>query len=183
MPSEPPNVGLCMARENLDGLPRCDPPEGFRVRAYQPGDEKAWVRIHLLADEHNKATPELFRAQFDGSLKDLRERQLYLCAGDEAVGTATAWYGTLDGRPFGRVHWVAIVPEMQGRGLAPPLLSAVCQRLSELGHERAYLTTNSVRVPAINLYLKFGFKPRPRSEEEQEAWHRLKESGGLKYPA
>ena len=183
MPSESANIGLCMLRENLEGLPRCDPPEGFRIRSYEPGDEEAWVRIHLLADKHNQATPEIFRDEFGGSVKDLRARQLYLCEGDDAVGTASAWYGALDGRPFGRVHWVAIVPEMQGRGLASPLLSAVCRRMAEMGHERAYLTTNAVRVPAINLYLKFGFKPWPRSEEEQEAWRRLKASGSLKYPA
>lgn len=183
MSDEEKAIGLCMVRENLDHIPRFDPPVGFRLRAYEPGDEKAWVWIHLLAERFITATTELFRQQFDGSVKDLRERQLYLCAGDTPVGTATAWYGALDGAPCGRVHWVALAPETQGRGLARPLLSAVCLRLAELGHNRAYLTTNSARLPAINLYLKFGFKPHARSDEERHAWLRLRQSGDLKYPA
>ena len=65
-----------------------------------------------------------------------------------ANGTTTAWYNEdYRGLPFGRVHWVAIVPEMQGRGLAKPIMSAVCHRLRELGHGRAYLTTTTVRIP------------------------------------
>jgi GNAT superfamily N-acetyltransferase len=77
------------------------------------------------------------------------------------------------GREYGRVHWVAIVPEWQRHGLAKPLLTVVCQRLQELGHERAYLTTAPERIPAINLYLSFGFVPEVRSDEALRAWKEI----------
>jgi len=75
-----------------------------------------------------------------------------------------------EGQRYGRVHWVAIVPEMQGKGLSKPMLSVVLDRLRELGHGRAYLTTNTVRTAAINLYLKFGFAPDIRAPHEVGAW-------------
>lgn len=153
------------------------------MRPYEPGDEKAWVDIHLEADELNEVCLDLFHDQFPGTPEELARRQFYLCENSTPVGTATAWRNALDGEEYGRVHWVAILPKLQGRGLARPLLSAVCLRLAELGHGRAYLTTNTLRVPAVNLYLKFSFRPWPRSDGEAEAWERLAASGALKYPA
>ena len=77
-----------------------------------------------------------------------------------------------------RVHWVAIVPDHQGKGLAKPLLTAICNRLVEIGHDRAYLTTNTVRLPAINLYLAYGFEPEIDTDEDRRVWDGvLKELG------
>jgi GNAT superfamily N-acetyltransferase len=59
------------------------------------------------------------------------------------------------------VHWVAIVPECQGIGLGKALMTLLCQRLRELGHDQAYLFTSSERVSAIRLYLRFGFELWP----------------------
>ena len=97
------------------------------------------------------------------------------------MGTATAWSGDLfPGQPIGRIHWVAIVPDRQGQGLAKPLLAATCRRLRALGHERAYLTTSTARLPAINLYLLFGFQPLVGSPEAYQAWQAVRPR--LKYP-
>jgi ribosomal protein S18 acetylase RimI-like enzyme len=70
---------------------------------------------------------------------------------------------------------VAIIPERQGRGLAKALLSATCMRLRELGHTRLYLTTETPRLPAIALYLKFGFRPEIRNEADRRAWENVAE--------
>lgn len=66
-----------------------------------------------------------------------------------------AW---LDWPPIRRVHWVAIRPAYQGRGLARPLLFDIGQTLRELGHTRATLTTSHQRALAIALYRKIGFE-------------------------
>lgn len=111
----------------------------------------------------------------------LKERQFYLYdAVGLPIGTATAWLKTYNNLLYGRVHWVAIVPSEQGKGLAKPLLSTVGRRLRDLKHDCAYLKTASVRIAAIGLYLKFGFVPDIRSEEDAKAWHKIREKlGGL----
>ena len=172
-----PHLSIAMVRPTLDDLPRAPLPAPFSFRRYQPGDVAAWVRIHALADKFNVASPALFAERFGSDESELRERQLYLCDGaGDAIGTITAWHNDhYPGLCRGRVHWVAIVPAYQGRGLGKPLLAACLRRMVDLGYESAYLTTNPPRVPAINLYLGFGFAPDVRSAEERDAWRLLED--------
>lgn len=170
------NLSVTMVRSDLDDIPRFPLPAPFRIRCYEPGDETHWLSIHGAADKRNAITPGLFRGQFGSDDGLLSQRQFYLCDGDGlAIGTATAWFkDDYRGLPWGRVHWVAIVPAMQGKGLAKPLMTLVCERLRELGHVRAYLSTSTLRVPAISLYLKFGFVPEIKDEQAREAWRALR---------
>jgi len=170
------NKRVWMVRKDLDDLPRFDLPEGFSIRWYQPGDEEHWLRIHLLADKFNKFSPRTFSEVFGDNESGLARRMCYLLDDKEnPVGTATAWFdNNFEGQSYGRIHWVAIIPKLQGCGAGKGLVSAVCTRLVELGHQRAYLKTSTGRLPAINLYLKFGFVPLIRNDEEARAWASVK---------
>lgn len=147
-------------------LPR--PP--FSIRPYEPGDEAAWLDIHREADVYNVFRLETFRQQFGEDREVLHQRQAYLLDGEGCpIGTATAWFQPED-PALGRIHWVAIRPAYQGAGLAKPLLAWVCNRLRELGHTRAYLTTSTSRVPAICLYFGLGFLPNLAGTGRQQDW-------------
>ena len=167
---------VVMVRENLENIPEYAVPAGFSLRWYQPGDEAHWLRIHLLADRDSRIMPDLFVRRFGSDPILLVRRQCYLLdQHGEAIGTGTAWFDDrFEGARFGRVHYVAIVPEYQGRGLSKPLMTVICQRLRQLGHDRAYLATSIARMAAINLYRHFGFLPRIRSAEEATAWRALR---------
>ena len=164
-----------MVRPNLDNLPEFALPADYGLRWFQAGDEENWLRIHLAADHYNEITPALFQRQFGTAANLLRERQCYLLdARGIAVGTGTAWFNnSLDGMKFGRAHWMAIMPEHQGRGLGKALMTTICRRLRALGHDRVYLSTSTGRLPAIRLYLRFGFVPRVGNEEEAAAWREV----------
>ena len=126
------NIPINMIRNTLNNIPQFNVPPPFTIRTYQPGDAEAWTRIHLESDFYSTITPTLFHEQFGHDEEILSARQFYLCDGNgTAIGTASAWSADYRGRPNGRVHWVAIVPSMQGKGLAKPLLTAVCNRLAE----------------------------------------------------
>jgi len=174
------NLRVTMVLENLDSIPTFDLPAPYAIRPYQADDETAWTQIHIHSDDLNPITPELFSQQFGSDPGLLRARQLYLVNEPGLpIGTGTAWFNPdFQGRNFGRVHWLAIVPEYQGRGLGKALLSLICRRLVELGHEEAYLTTSFQRIKAIRLYLNFGFKPLISSSQEQEAWNELRDRIG-----
>lgn len=164
-----------MSREDLAGTPVFPLPDGYVIRAYSPGDEHTWVQIQSAADRYNTITLELFRNEFGDDPSVLAERQLFLLDPQgKAVGTATAWFDDdHHGQPYGRIHWVAVHPSSQGRGLSKPLLSAACSRLQELGHGKAYLITSTGRIAAINLYLRFGFLPEIQGAEDEAVWAQL----------
>lgn len=168
-----------MVRRHLEGLPTFSLPAGYALRVFEPGDAATWTRLVQAADLHQGVTADRHREVFGVDLGVLRERQLFLTApGGEAVGTATGWYGSGGWEPdWGRVHWVAIRPDFQGRGLSRPLLQAVLERLRLLGHRRAYLITETVRWAALRLYLRFGFEPDLRRAEDRSVWMDLRGAG------
>ena len=170
-----PDVGTDMVRPDLEGLPDFELPRSYSIRAWRPGDMETWTRLQRAAEKQIEITDGLFREQFGGDDAAIAARQLFLCdAGGRAVGTGTAWFDEERfGERWGQVHWMAVVPGQQGRGLGRTLLAAVCRRLREAGHRRAFLITSTGRLPAIRLYLRFGFRPAPRDEAGREAWRAL----------
>lgn len=175
---------LTMVRATLADIPVYLLLPGYAFRWYRPGDEASWAAIQAAADRDNEITPQLFAQEFRlarGAAADapaaprLEDRQCYLLdPAGHAVGTATAWVDDLNDDPAaGRVHWVALLPAVQGRGLARPLMTTVCRRLRALGHRRAYLTTAMNRPAAVGLYLKFGFVPVLNNDEDRVRWRML----------
>ena len=169
------NTKVVMERASLAAIPEYGLPQGFALRWYQAGDEAAWLQIQAAADKLNDITADLFCKTFGNEQTTHKQRICFLTtATGEPIGTAAAWWGEEGAEArWGRIHWVAILPSFQGRGLAKPLLTAVCLRLRELGHTSAYLTTAAARIPALNLYHQFGFVPVIRNETERAVWQEI----------
>ena len=134
-------------------------PDGFAIRTFEPGDERYWVDIEMRAGEFS--TPERGHLAFDRDFRpgyDRLESQMFFLVHetDGPIGTATAWQGNQFGHEMGQLHWVAIVPEHQGKGLAKSLLAVVMRRIAE-DHAEVYLTTQTSSWRAVGMYRAFGF--------------------------
>ena len=167
-----PYRSLTMIRDHLRDIPAFPLPEGYGLRTFRPGDERAWARIECRVEEFATEAEALqrFAAFFRNDVAALATRCFFLTdAKGEPIGTASAWWGELDGEPRGEVSWVGIVPAHQGKGLAKPLLSAVLHRLAQ-DHERAYLGTQTISYRAVDLYLNYGFVPYLRGPRDEEGW-------------
>lgn len=181
----PPQTGLRrlrLARPLRDELPAPALPAGFGVRPFAPGDEAAWVAVVGEADRLLTVNRATFERAFARDPAELSRRLLFLAASTgETVGTVAAWFGEAG---WGRVHWLAVRPAWQGRGLGRALLVLALHRLRELGHRRAFLITEAARLRAIRLYLDLGFRPEIHSPADREAWERLQCAGvAVKLPA
>ena len=168
-------IPVTMIKDNLHNILSFKLPDNVSVKWYQPGDEQLWLDIHLKADKYNHITPSLFDKTFGFFPEELGHRQCFLLDENEkAVGTATAWFNNnYNGMPYGRLHWVAIIPEKQRQGLGKPLMTIICNQLKKLGHEKAYLTTLPLRITAINLYRKFGFIPEIQCSQDSRLWQTI----------
>lgn len=183
-----PGLRLKMVRESLLDLPAlAPPPRKLLIRPYASDDEAAWATLIAAAYPELGQEPDRFAQVFgsplgrgpgaagDGGPRPaaLPDRLGFLVTGDgdQVLGTAAAWYGGPEGRADqGRIHWVAVHPDVQGAGLSRPLVVWALHRLAALGHRDAYLMTEDFRLPAIGLYRSLGFRPDPRDATEARAW-------------
>lgn len=179
--------GVSMIHRDLLRAPSYMLPPGFSMRFYRDGDLNTWLRIQHAADPDYGATAEMFARELPGDTAHLATRVMFLVdpSGTD-IGTITAWNDSeFEGRDIGRIHWVAIVREAQGLGLAKPMLSAAIAVLRTLGYVEACLDTGTppietwpqlVHLPGsppitpINLYRSFGFEPYLRSDADRATW-------------
>jgi len=186
------HIPVVMVREDLTALPSFPLPPGYRLRSYRHGEASLWAEIEVSVGEFPTVEQALmhFEKEFGPYPDELEKRCLFLeDAAGRAIGTTTAWFHNASwleahphfaGKNYGRLHWVAIRPEHQGRKLAKPLLAAALRRLAQF-HSRAYLTTQTTSARAIHLYLDWGFVPLEVSERCPQAWRRL--ASVLEHPA
>ena len=161
----PDNRTLILVRPNLDDIPKPMFPQGFNVRGYRKGDERTWTRIWRDAEPFDTIKDSTFRDSLGHDEATLSERVSFVVdenAG-ETIGTVTAWteptpsesHAGLEG--WGRVHWIAVVPEYQGRGVGKALFSYCLQALKAFGHRETFLVTSAGRTGAVALYKKYDF--------------------------
>lgn len=165
------NLGVTMVRPTMDDIPQHPLPGGFAMRHYQTGDGETWAAINDAADRLNDVTVAWFRTDYGHDEARLRERVYFLVAPDgRDVGTLSAWVDHDHlGPDWGRIHWVAILPEFQGRGLAKPMMTYAMNKLAAW-HDRSFLTTSTARPVAIKIYLDFGFVPALLSGADRTRW-------------
>lgn len=166
------NVTVKMVRTDLEKIPLFAVPAGYSIRWFRAGDETPWTEIQSAAEKFHQITPQTFLRVFGRNATWLSQRLCFILDPEGiAIATGAAWFDdNFDGQKFGRIHWIAVRPEHQGRGLGRILLSQVCLRLRDLRHSNAYLITSSARLPALRLYLSFGFQPLARNERDEMIW-------------
>lgn len=175
VPAAIPYIELFMHRPSLTGIPDFPLPEGYAIRSFRCGDEAHWARIECAAGEFKTEEAALrhFRKEFGDHPAEMERRCLFVTDTQGVpIGTTTAWFGPFDGRPMGRIHWVAVVPEHQGRKLSKPLLSAALRTMAVF-HEEAYLTTQTTSYKAVGMYLNYGFEPAVREAKCRQGWHMI----------
>jgi GNAT superfamily N-acetyltransferase len=163
-------------------LPRYPLPEGFSVRPIRGDQLCLWTDIWRDAEDRLEIPDDLILREFSEDLAALSLRCFLVFNRKQcAIATATAWYSDdfREGR-WGRVHWVAVRPGHQGKGIARGLMSHVMDRMRQW-HDKAWLSTSSTRLKAIRIYLDFGFEPVLDHPGGREAWTQV--ASRLNHPA
>lgn len=173
------NIPITMIRPHMNNIPQYKLPNGYHIRPFQINDISNWTNIETAVNEfpNQEAALARFNKEFTNEIDLFTQSCLILeNKQNEAIGTTTAWYGKPQGKnkTYGRIHWVAIIPDEQGKGLAKPLLSAAMNILAK-HHEKAYLTSQTTSYQAINMYLNYGFQPHITKPTCHKAWTLLEE--------
>ena len=146
------------------GLPLDTPrlPPGYTLRGFRVGDDEVWARIETAVGEFETAEEALryFRQTYGSDPDALQQRVVFVADRiGAAVGTVTAWWNVTDGRHDSSIHWLAVLPQQQGRGLGTSLVWECLGRLRGLeGDQAVFLHTQTWSHPAIKVYLRAGFR-------------------------
>ena len=143
-------------------------PAGFHFEFYQAGDELQWAAIETAVCEFENETQALdyFREKFAPYPEELRQRMLFITdASGEKVATCSAWWKELpSGNRYPLIHWGAVKPNYQGKGIAKAMITNTLKLLQKLEDASPiYLHTQTWSYVAIRLYQKLGFNISDRN--------------------
>ncbi len=142
-------------------------PEGFTIRAFEPGvDDRAWLRINsrafadlpdqggwTLDDLHRRMAEPWFSAA--GFLIAEHEGEVIGFHWTKVHGRKSS--GGHDHDAIGEVYVVGVDPDYAGRGLGRALTLAGLHHLRGLGLSQAMLYVDASNTSAIRLYEGLGF--------------------------
>ncbi|MBU5468328.1 GNAT family N-acetyltransferase [Virgibacillus sp. MSJ-26] len=164
-------------KHDLKNIPHFSLPAGYHFRLFsREEDANLWAKTVTKTDEFSNEENAIkrFNEEFLPHVSEVEKRVVFIETSDGNIaGTATAWFGTWGGQDIGRLHWVEIIPEHQGKKLGRPLITKAMAILSDY-HSSAYLKTQESSQAAIHLYQKLGWEPVVRLEQEEQIWEGLK---------
>lgn len=133
-------------------------PEGYAIRAYQPGDEAAWGMLHAATGDF--ATADEASAYFMRTYGSDLSRALFATAPDgSVVGTVTAWNDPRKDATVRSLHWLAVAEEHQRKGVGKALCKTALKLMRrEDNAAPVYLHTQPWSWKAVLLYASQGFK-------------------------
>jgi GNAT superfamily N-acetyltransferase len=160
-PTTRDDVSLHMVRAHMAHIPQHALPAGYHFRTYRPGDDQTWLQLQRAAEPFIPITDTYFDEQYGEHLDVLPDRMFFVESdAGEVAGTISAWWERDRTNPNerGRIHWVAVHPDHQRRGISKPMMTHAMQRLAQ-EYRAAVLGTSSGRPWAVKVYLDFGFRP------------------------
>lgn len=132
-----------------------------RVKAPQasplPGPANAKEIAEVLSNLHPVNEGEVLKWLSEGSIRIHSIENRIASAAHLCVHGASA-----------EIVRIATHVDLTRRGSATKLLNQICQELAAQGIKLLYLKVESVRLPAIAFYKKFGFK---ENEFKSQTWH------------
>lgn len=156
-----PYIDVMMRRPQGADIPEFPLPDGYSFALYRPGDERAWAEIEASVGEFPAPIDALlyFQREFLPYARELARRCMFVRApSGEYVATATAFWDYAGIRRHPWLHWVAVRPEYQNRGLGKAVVARVLKLIVEIEGDRdVYLHTQTWSHKAIGIYEKAGF--------------------------
>lgn len=157
------HIGVIMEKFDANIYPRFELPSNYSFVNYYEGLEKEWARLQLEVEQADalEEAEEQFSKEFLPYKEDLYKQMIFVKNDkDEIVATSCIWNGRMFGDDRMRIHWVAVSPKYQGLGISKAMMTKLLDIYNELGNERyIHLTSQTWSYKAINIYIKFGFKP------------------------
>jgi mycothiol synthase len=140
--------------------PAVDPPEGFTIRSFQPGDAAALTEVQNAAfsGSWGFSPNTVEQIEYRTSMSNTSpEGILFLVDHSEVAGYCWTVFAPVNGKTRGIIGMIGISPKYRGRGISRPILAASLSYLKSAGAHDVGLHVDSNNAPAIGLYTSLGF--------------------------
>lgn len=180
------HIGVLMEKFDTSIYPIYQLPLGYKFISYQKGIEKEWAKLQFATGQvdtileaetafqkeflngknmnwNKKEYVPLLTNERKSSpfYKEIHKKMVFIIdSKGELVATGCIWNGSIFGDDRIRLHWIAVSPNHQGKGLAKALVTRLLELYNEFDYSGyLYLTSQTWSYRALNIYMKFGFKP------------------------
>ncbi len=145
-----------------DSLPEPEPlPQGFTLRAFQPGDASALTQVQnaAFADTWGFCPNTVAQIEYRTAMSHTAHRGIFLLLdGNQAVGYCWTGLAPVAGKTRGVIGMIGVTPSYRGRGLSRPLLLAGMAYLRSVGVHDIGLHVDQANQAARRLYDALGFQ-------------------------
>ncbi len=149
-------------------------PAGFALRPFRPGDEEAYLQLRrdggFASSNWTGAHLERLLAK---ALPDGLILAVNAATGLPAASAAAEKSDYPELPDLGCLGWVMASEAYRGRQLGKVVSLAAMHCLARHGCRRFALKTDDWRLPAVNMYLKLGWKPWLVDDDMPGRWQAL----------
>mgnify|MGYP001558253668 FL=1 len=145
--------------------------DGMKITEYSEKIEKECISLLNSVGSLGFWSSSVFRKKILPSVDD-PEKDIFILfdkSSKVAVGLSILHKRNLNNNSA-EIGYVAVRPESRGEGIGYKLLINILAEMKRRDISYAYLKTDSFRIPAVKTYLKAGFYPYIRNEEENRRW-------------
>jgi len=136
-------------------------PAGYSFRFFAADDLDHWARIEASVDEFESADKarDYFAQVYLPDMDNLAQRLIFaLDPTGLPIATANSWYAESDLGRQATLHWVAVCPEHQGKGIGKAIVQQAMLNFQQLENNRpVWLHTQTWSHVAVRLYHSLGF--------------------------
>ena len=164
-------VSVTMCRSTIGTVPSNSVlPEPLEVRRAQV--EESAELASLLGGAYPDEIWEPIATRQEMFFDETVKAPMVVASESQILATASLQIRS-DAPECGWIRWVATKPERRRQGLAQSLVNTLIAIASDAGCREIRLNTTTDLAGAIAMYLKSGFEPLVRSDEEQCTWDRV----------
>lgn len=172
-------VDFCMERKPSQLNGDIVLPEGYKFKLFEKGDELQWAKIEASVLEFDSQLEAYvyFQENFLTYIEELKRRCIFIQDDKgKKVATTTAWWNYIGVKRHLWIHWVAVDPIYQGKGLGKAIVQKAIQLHIDIeGENKIGLHTQTWSHKAVNIYKKLGFEITPENNS-QEAIEKYKKA-------
>lgn len=152
-------------------------PQGYVLRQLRSGDEVAYDDLFHLAFADQGRYEETVGRALEGGFFVIEHQ-----ASRELVASCVAMRGSSSPRhESGQLGWLVTDPSHTRKGLGKIVAASVTNRLVAEGCRRPFLGTEDLRLAAIALYLKLGWRPYVYRDDMESRWRSIFANLGLEF--